>query len=109
MEQHYSLTLAWSDEDNGYIALCPEFPGVSAFGDTPQDAISEAGTALLATIETYKAEGWSLPEPRRIPKCSGRLLLRLPKSLHTRLAGEADNEGVSLNTHIIALLSATKT
>jgi predicted HicB family RNase H-like nuclease len=36
---------------------------------------------------------------------SGKLLLRIPKSLHRRLAEKADRENVSLNQYIVSLLS----
>lgn len=36
---------------------------------------------------------------------SGQLLLRLPKSLHSALADEAETEGVSLNQLILAKLA----
>lgn len=36
---------------------------------------------------------------------SGRLLLRMPKTLHQRLAEAAEKEGVSLNQYIVFLLS----
>jgi hypothetical protein len=38
-------------------------------------------------------------------KFSGRFVLRLPKSLHARLAGEAEKEGVSLNQYVVYKLS----
>jgi hypothetical protein len=38
---------------------------------------------------------------------SGRLLLRMPQSLHGELARAAEREHVSLNAYIIAALSAT--
>jgi RNA polymerase sigma-B factor len=37
---------------------------------------------------------------------SGRLLLRLPRTLHTDLARSADREGVPLNTYIVTRLAA---
>jgi hypothetical protein len=39
------------------------------------------------------------------PSHSGRLLLRMPKTLHAELAGRADGEGVSLNQYIVSALS----
>ena len=36
---------------------------------------------------------------------SGRLLLRMPKSLHAQLAARSDRDGVSLNQWIVAALS----
>ncbi|MBS1788999.1 MAG: type II toxin-antitoxin system HicB family antitoxin [Acidobacteria bacterium] len=59
----YSFLLHWSDEDEGYIAKCPEFPGLSAFGETPDEAIAEAQVALELMIETYQEAGQPLPEP----------------------------------------------
>ena len=38
---------------------------------------------------------------------SGRLLLRMPRTLHSELARAAEREGVSLNAFITTALSAT--
>ncbi len=101
----YSIDVAWSDEDNGYIALSPEFDGLSAFGATIEAASAELQIALAAALETYQNEGWALPEPRKRAAYSGKLLVRMPKSLHARLAQRAVHEGVSLNTLIVMLLA----
>ena len=101
----YSFNVAWSDEDESYIALCPEFPGLSGIGDTVEEAIAELQIALDGAIETYQAEGWSLPEPRQQHDYSGKLLVRMPKSLHRRLAQQAEEEAISLNTLVVARLS----
>jgi antitoxin HicB len=39
-------------------------------------------------------------------RASGRLLVRMPRSLHRALAERAAREGVSLNTLVISLLAA---
>lgn len=64
----YSITLQWSDEDEGYIALCPEFPLLSAFGETPDDAVKEIQVAIAGALETYRSEGWDVPQPRKLAK-----------------------------------------
>lgn len=38
---------------------------------------------------------------------SGRLMLRMPPSLHAELARAAEEEGVSLNTFILGVLAAS--
>ncbi|HET7076091.1 MAG TPA: type II toxin-antitoxin system HicB family antitoxin [Chloroflexia bacterium] len=63
----YSFNIFWSEEDNSYFAICPEFPGLSAFGDTPEQALAEGKIVLEITIETYKEEGLPLPEPDTAP------------------------------------------
>jgi len=36
---------------------------------------------------------------------SGRFIARLPKSMHTRLAARAKQEGVSMNTLVVSIIS----
>ena len=101
----YSIRIVWSDEDGGYIARSPEFEDLSAFGTSAQEAAAELESAGRVAIETYRDFGWALPEPKRVHEHSGQLRVRLPKSLHGRLADEADRDGVSLNTLIVTYLS----
>jgi predicted RNase H-like HicB family nuclease len=100
MENKYSFQVAWSDEDNTYFASCPEFPGLLAHGDTPEEAIKEAGIALEGVIEVYKESDLQLPEPLTRQEYSGQFRLRLPRSLHRQAAQMAEREGVSLNTFV---------
>lgn len=101
----YSVRLVWSDEDASYVATIPEFPGLSAFGDTPEDAAAEARVAAEGFIETLVAEGKSLPDPEKAKAYSGQIRLRLPVSLHERLARQAEKDGTSLNSYMVYLLS----
>ncbi len=61
--QKYSFRVQYSEEDGGYIALSPEFPGLSAFGETPEEAIRESATALELLIEADSEQKKALPEP----------------------------------------------
>jgi len=64
MTNKYSFEIAWSVEDNAYIACCPEFPGLLAHGDTPEEAVIEASIALEGVIEVHRNKNMPLPEPR---------------------------------------------
>jgi predicted RNase H-like HicB family nuclease len=101
----YSVMIRWSDEDEGYIATSPELSGLSAFGDTPEEALGELKIARDGYLEVFKEDGCDLPNPQVVKSYSGQLRLRLPKSLHEALSIEAQNEGVSLNSYISNLLS----
>jgi predicted RNase H-like HicB family nuclease len=57
-----SRSVQWSEKDEAYVAICPELAGVSAFGDTPEEALAELGTVVELTLETYEEKGWPLPE-----------------------------------------------
>ena len=99
----YPLEIFWSDEDAGFIAEAPDLPGCSAFGDTEADAAGEAQGAIAAWLEAATAAGRAIPEPTTVEPLShysGKFLVRVPRSLHARLARQAKSEGVSLNQYI---------
>lgn len=104
-EPTYSFRVIWSEEDNAFVATCPEFEGVSALGDTADQALAEAQIALRLMVETYQQEQWNLPEPANLQSYSGQFRLRVPRSLHARLAEAAADDGVSLNTYAVSLLA----
>jgi predicted RNase H-like HicB family nuclease len=104
----FSTTVFFDPESSGYIAVCEEIPGVSAFGVTRADALREFETVLEMAVEAYRAEGWPLPAPQRpsdptLP--SGEFRVRLPRYVHALLARRAEAEGVSQNTLVVALLA----
>jgi predicted RNase H-like HicB family nuclease len=101
----YSFNIAWSEEDDEYIATCSSFPGLSAFGETEEEALREAKIALDLFIESYRERGIALPKPPKNPTYSGQLRLRLSRSLHERAAKMASKDGVSLNQYIANALN----
>lgn len=96
----YPLNLFWSDEDEGFIAEVPDLPGCSAWGETEADAAREAQDAIAAWLQAAEAAGRAIPKPSiaaPVSRYSGKFLVRVPRSLHARLAREAEQQGVSLN------------
>lgn len=105
---HYPLEIFWSAEDEGFIAEVPDLPGCSAWGATEVDAAREARDAITAWIEAAGNAGREVPVPMTIEPTanySGKFLVRVPKTLHARLARRAKAEGVSLNQYISHMLS----
>jgi predicted RNase H-like HicB family nuclease len=101
----YSISLSWSDEDQGYIATIPELPNLSAFGETPEQAVKEAQIAADLIVEIMTEDGEAPPPPKKLIQYSGQTRLRLPKTLHRDLVREAEAEGVSLNTLIVTKMA----
>jgi predicted RNase H-like HicB family nuclease len=66
MNNKYTLQMFWSEEDEGYIAICQEFPGFSVFGETREEALREAQIALDLMIETYQQKHIPLPKPQTV-------------------------------------------
>lgn len=56
-------------QDDGsivYIAVHPEFEGVLGSGATPEEALADLHKARRAMIEALLAEGYPVPEPKRV-------------------------------------------
>lgn len=63
MKDKYAIHVFWSDEDEGYIAVFNEFPGLSAYGETREEALKESQVAINAMIATFRSKNIPLPEP----------------------------------------------
>lgn len=63
MMKDYHINIFYSEEDEGYVADIPDLPHCSAFGTTPEEALSEVLQAKEAWLESAKAEGKKIPEP----------------------------------------------
>ena len=90
------------EEGGGYLIEFPDFPGCTADGDTPEEAIREGRDALISYQRTLEELGRG---GRASESYSGQWRQRVPKSLHASLARRAVQEGVSLNTLAATLLA----
>jgi antitoxin HicB len=105
----YHLTLVRDAEDKGkpWMATVEELPGCTTRGRTPDEALTGVQSALTAWIEVALEEGREIPRPKSAGSHSGRLLLRMPRTLHAELTRAADREGVSLNQFITDALASS--
>ncbi len=104
MKDKYSVSVFWVEEDNCFVATCPEFSLLSAHGDTREEATSEFQIVLEMAIESYTEDGLELPEPKTHVSHSGQFRIRMPKRTHRGLVETAEKEGVSLNTYAVSLI-----
>lgn len=93
----YTYTVAWSEEDDTFVAKVAEFPSVAAHGSTDQAALRQIRTAVAFVLEDLHQAGQSIPKPFGEQRFSGRLNLRIPPFLHRNLTIEAARQHVSLN------------
>lgn len=100
----YTLELSYDPEQAWFIAV-KELPGCTSQGDTPDEAVTMIKDAMQLWIEDALEEGHPIPEPRLDDDFSGKFNLRVPVSLHRKLSELADDQGVSLNTLCVTMLS----
>lgn len=93
------------DDEKVYVANIREYPDCIGQGDTVEEAYNEVMDNFSALVENSKENGEELKLINFEEKYSGKILLRLPKSLHRQLVLQAESEGVSLNTCIVNSLA----
>ncbi|MCF8120548.1 MAG: type II toxin-antitoxin system HicB family antitoxin [Deltaproteobacteria bacterium] len=92
----YSVNI-FLDEDGDYLAHFVEMPNVSAFGESPEQALQELETAWVGVKESYQKHGEPIPVAPTRKAYSGQFNVRIDRRLHRELAVEAAKAGVSLN------------
>ena len=93
----------------GVFARAVELPGCVTQGDTEEEALKMIREAMRLWIEVAMEDGDPIPLPRQQHSYSGRISLRMPKSLHEQVARAAELEGVSINQFIVTTLKGAVT
>ncbi len=63
----YHINLFWYPDDHCWVADVPDLRLCSAHGDSPQQALAELESARNLWLETARAAGQPVPEPRYSP------------------------------------------
>lgn len=101
----YRMEVYWDEDGVCWGAEFPELPGLVAAHETWEGLQGAIDDAKRAWFEAMIEDGLPIPEPRVPHGVSGKLQLRLPKSLHAAAARLAESEGVSLNTLLVAAVA----
>ncbi|MGF1643242.1 MAG: toxin-antitoxin system HicB family antitoxin [Thiotrichales bacterium] len=104
----YSITIRHGvfEGEVCFEARVRELPDLAEYADTFEEAYALAIDAIETTAAVLAEKGKPMPLPIDVPdEFSGRVTLRIPKTLHRELARAADDEGVSLNQHMVNVLT----
>lgn len=104
---HYAYRVIWSEEDQEYVGLCAEFPGLSWLEPEQEAAFAGIRSLVAEVLEDMRARGETPPEPIALTRYSGRFMVRVPPEVHRSLVLEAAESGVSLNRLVNARLATT--
>ena len=107
MKLPYNIVIRHIKDDSGeyYFVTVQELDGCMSDGLTLEDAYINIQEAMEGWIETKLDAGLPIPKPIDVNNYSGKFIVRLPKTLHQRLAIEAEKEGVSLNQYALYKLA----
>lgn len=97
-----------AEDGGGYLITFPDLPGCMSDGDTMEEVITNGRDAFASWVSARIDAGQEVPPPsaaRPAQSYSGKFIVRVPRSLHARLAQNASAEGVSLNQYVTGLLA----
>jgi antitoxin HicB len=97
------------EDGGGYLASIPQL-GEKAFradGATIDEALANLKKIKRYLFIDYLKEGLPIAEPEPEPESifSGKFVVRIPATLHRELVESARKRNVSLNHHVVHLLS----
>ena len=106
----YNIVIQKSNVDGEtlFSARVKELPDVEVFEASAEAAYASALEAITALAGLAEEMGHQFPAPIKATddEYSGRVTLRMPKSLHKKIAEVADVEAVSLNHYIVSVLAS---
>lgn len=106
VDQPYHIELVrGTGPQGGWTASVEELPGCSVRGESAYEAVELVEAAMGEWISDALAHNREVPKPRSPSSHSGRLLVRMPQTLHAELAQAAEREEVSLNQFITSSLA----
>lgn len=89
-----------------FEAKVKELPDLAEYADSWQEAYELALDAIDTTATLLAEQGRDMPVPASgVEDYSGRVTLRVPRTLHRSLALMAEDEGVSLNQLMVSALA----
>ena len=94
------------DEQGGFCAEILEFPGCFAEGDSPTEAFANLEKAAESWIQASLDQGHEIPPPSSNIGFSGKIALRVPKSMHRQAVRMAERDGTSLNQFLLSAIAA---
>jgi antitoxin HicB len=80
----------------------PDIPGCMSDGETIEEAIANGREALRDCVAVFQESGRKVPKPG-IEAAQWRQ--RLPRTLYSKLTVQAENEGVSINSFVTAIIA----
>jgi antitoxin HicB len=101
----FEISILSEEDGPGYLITFPDLPGCMSDGTTVEEAIRNGADAERAWLKAARKWGDPIPEPGKGANKTGEFRTRVPRSLHAKLARQAEIEGVSMNTLAVALLA----
>jgi len=107
----YYMSLPYEEKiipspEGGFVGTVPDLPGCITQAETKAELLDMIEDAKKCWLQAALDMGEEIDEPAQDEQFSGRFNLRIPKSLHKKLAESAKADGVSLNQMAMYLIAS---
>jgi len=100
ISDNYLKVVEWSEEDQCYVGTAPGLILGGVHGKNEEKVFKELCVVVEEAIATFNKEGKPLPPGTADKDYSGKIALRIPSSLHKKIAIKARQNGESVNKFI---------
>lgn len=99
MNLPYTKIIQKINDESGeyYYGKILELDGCQSTGETIEELNANLDEAMEGYLEVKLENNLPIPIPHNPNNYSGKFVIRIPKTLHQKLAIEANKEGISLN------------
>lgn len=107
MKMPYTRIVQEMNDESGhyFYGKILELDGCQSTSDTLDGLYESLNEAMEGYLEAKLENNLPIPVPETENDYSGKFVVRIPKSLHHKLAIQAQKEGVSLNKLVLYKLS----
>ena len=107
MKLPYNYIIQQVNDESGeyYYGKILELDGCQSTGETIEELNANLDEAMEGYLEVKLENNLPIPIPHNPNNYSGKFIIRIPKTLHQKLAIEANREGISLNQLALYKLS----
>lgn len=71
----YTYRVTWSADDQEFVGLCAEFPGLSWLESTPEKALKGIRSVVGSSLKDMRNSREDIPEPISIKNYSGKFIM----------------------------------
>ena len=93
----YTYRVTWSPEDEEWVGLCAEFPGLSWLEDSLEGALLGIRKVVAGVVADMQSNEEPVPDPLATRHYSGKFTVRLAPDTHRMLAIEAAESKISIS------------
>ncbi|MCP3685223.1 MAG: toxin-antitoxin system HicB family antitoxin [bacterium] len=93
----YTYHVTWSEEDQEFVGLCAEFPGLSWLEEKQDEAFNGIRKLVADVLQDMENNNEKIPVPLALHSFSGKFMTRILPEQHRNLVTEVVEQDINLS------------